>query len=129
MWEEPDSDGNRGTPRFLVSLTSHIPHPLTNGSYMLSLTKNLSILALVATPVAAQSTNPYVAGLRPDDVAVVGIQDFAQLPDIEGVAARMMLLAQEPGTRNLFVNDMRGPLYRVSPDGRNVTLYVNIDDP
>jgi hypothetical protein len=41
----------------------------------------------------------------------------------------MMLLVQEPGTRNLFVNDMRGPLYRVSADGREVTLYVNIDDP
>jgi hypothetical protein len=41
----------------------------------------------------------------------------------------MMLLVQEPGTRNVFVNDMRGPLYRVSADGRTVALYVNIDDP
>jgi hypothetical protein len=59
----------------------------------------------------------------------VDYREFATLPDIDGVAARMMLLVQEPGTRNLFVNDMRGPLYRVSADGREVTLYVNIDDP
>ncbi|MGQ0767377.1 MAG: hypothetical protein ACT4OZ_17140 [Gemmatimonadota bacterium] len=40
----------------------------------------------------------------------------------------MMLLSEEPGARNLFVNDMRGHLYRVSADGRSVTLYINIDD-
>jgi hypothetical protein len=40
----------------------------------------------------------------------------------------MMHLTQEPGTNNVFVSDMRGPLYRVGPDGA-VTLYVNIDDP
>ncbi|HZI28749.1 MAG TPA: PQQ-dependent sugar dehydrogenase [Gemmatimonadaceae bacterium] len=82
----------------------------------------------VASTGLAQSTNPYVTGLRRDDVVRVDYREFATLPDIDGVAARMMLLAQEPGTRNLFVNDMRGPLYRVSADGRSVTLYVNIDD-
>ena len=30
----------------------------------------------------------------------------------------MMLLVDEPGTRRLFVNDMRGPLYSVSYDGK-----------
>jgi len=59
----------------------------------------------------------------------VGVREFAVLPDIDGVAARMMLLVQEPGSRNLFVSDMRGPLYRITADGRTVTLYVNIDDP
>jgi hypothetical protein len=59
----------------------------------------------------------------------VDYREFASLPDIDGVAARMMLLVQEPGARNLFVNDMRGPLYRISADGRAVTQYVNIDDP
>jgi glucose/arabinose dehydrogenase len=86
--------------------------------------------SLVATTAAAQaSTNPYHTGIRPDDAVRVDWREFAVLPDIDGVAARMMLLAREPGTRNLFVNDMRGPLYRVSPDGQGVTLYVNIDDP
>jgi glucose/arabinose dehydrogenase len=83
---------------------------------------------LIASTATAQITNPYTTPLRADDAAIVSLQEFAQLPDIEGVAARMMLLVQEPGTRNLFVNDMRGPLYRVSPDGRSVILYLNIDD-
>lgn len=94
--------------------------------------KRVSLLVgwlCAASTGLAQSTNPYATGLRPDDVVRVDYREFATLPDIDGVAARMMLLAQEPGTRNLFVNDMRGPLYRVSPDGRDVALYVNIDDP
>jgi hypothetical protein len=83
----------------------------------------------IASTGAAQIANPYVTGLRPDEAVRVDYREFATLPDIDGVAARMMLLVQEPGTRNLFVNDMRGPLYRVSGDGREVALYVNIDDP
>ena len=89
----------------------------------------LATLIAVSHAAAQASANPYTTPIRADDAALVGVREFAQLPDIEGVAARMMLLVQEPGTRNLFVNDMRGPLYRVSPDGRSVTLYVNIDDP
>jgi hypothetical protein len=45
-----------------------------------------------------------------------------------GAAARMMLLVDEPGTRRMFVNDMRGPLYTVSYDGKRVGLYVDIND-
>ena len=41
----------------------------------------------------------------------------------------MMLLVDEPGTRRLFVNDMRGPLYTVSYDGKAVALYVDINAP
>ena len=41
----------------------------------------------------------------------------------------MMLLVDEPGTRRLFVNDMRGPLYSVSYDGKTVTLYLDINAP
>ena len=93
--------------------------------------KFLSLLATlgVASTSFAQVTNPYPGGIRPDEAVRVDYREFATLPDIDGVAARMMLLAQEPGSRTLFVNDMRGPLYRVSADGSNVTLYVNIDDP
>jgi hypothetical protein len=39
----------------------------------------------------------------------------------------MMLLVNEPGTKRLFVNDMRGPLYAVSYDGKTVTPYVDIN--
>jgi hypothetical protein len=41
----------------------------------------------------------------------------------------MMNLVHEPGTRRLFVNDMRGPLYSVSEDGKAVTLYLDINAP
>ena len=40
-----------------------------------------------------------------------------------------MLLVDEPGTRRLFVNDMRGPLYSVSYDGKTVALYLDINAP
>jgi hypothetical protein len=40
----------------------------------------------------------------------------------------MMLLVNEPGTRRLFVNDMRGPLHAVSYDGRRVAQYVDINE-
>jgi hypothetical protein len=57
------------------------------------------------------------------------VREFASVPDIDGVAARMMNLVNEPGTRRLFVNDMRGPLYSVGYDGKAVTLYLDINDP
>jgi glucose/arabinose dehydrogenase len=59
-------------------------------------------------------------------VVTVGVREFASVPDIEGVAARMMNLVNEPGTKRLFVNDMRGPLYSVSYDGK-VALYLDIN--
>ena len=58
----------------------------------------------------------------------MNVREFASLPDIDGVAARMMNLVDEPGTRRLFVNDMRGPIYSISYDGKSVTLYVDIND-
>lgn len=64
-----------------------------------------------------------------DGVIRVNVREFAALPDIGGVAARMMLLVHEPGTRRLFVNDMRGPIYSVSLDGAAVTPYIDINDP
>jgi hypothetical protein len=64
-----------------------------------------------------------------EGVITVGVREFASVPDIDGVAARMMNLVSEPGTRRLFVNDMRGPLYSVSYDGKAVALYLNINDP
>ena len=41
----------------------------------------------------------------------------------------MMLLVDEPGTRRLFVNDMRGLLYSVSYDGGTVTRYLDLSAP
>jgi glucose/arabinose dehydrogenase len=84
---------------------------------------------MLAAPAWAQTNDPYGPIHATEGVIRVDVREFAVLPDIDGVPARMMLLAQEPGARNLFVSDMRGPLYRVSTDGKTVTQYVNIDDP
>jgi glucose/arabinose dehydrogenase len=89
-----------------------------------------------STPLGAQvpqgTTGLTTRPLAPIDptkgVIVVNVAEFASVPDIGGVAARMMLLRDEPGTRRMFVNDMRGPLYTVSYDGKSVALYVDIND-
>jgi len=86
--------------------------------------------SLAAPPARGQiTTHPFPSDIRDDDVTVVRVVDFATIPDVDGEAARMMLLVDEPGTARLFVNDMRGPLYGVSYDGRTVTRYVDLDDP
>jgi hypothetical protein len=38
-----------------------------------------------------------------------------------------MLLVDEPGSRRLFVNDMRGPLYLLSYNGKTVRQYLDIN--
>jgi hypothetical protein len=93
----------------------------------MQMTRYLSLViiaaSLMAWPVLAQQpaqTAPLPPGQTDDPfpapiaategVVRVSVREFASLPDIDGVAARMMLLVDEPGTRRLFVNDMRGPL-------------------
>ena len=97
---------------------------------------------LISSPAAAQPPQP-AAPLPPgqtnnpfpqpieatDGIIKVGAREFATLPEIDGVPARMMNLVDEPGTRRLFVNDMRGPLYSVSYDGKQVELYLDINGP
>jgi hypothetical protein len=39
----------------------------------------------------------------------------------------MMNLVDEPGTKRLFVNDMRGPIYSVSYDGKTVVPYLDVN--
>jgi hypothetical protein len=87
-----------------------------------------------ATPPAplppGQTNDPFPAPIpERDSVIRVNVREFATLPDIDGVAARMMNLEDEPGTKRLFVSDMRGPLYSVSYDGATVRLYVDTNDP
>ena len=86
---------------------------------------------LLATPALAQTTNdPFPTPIAATDgVIKVSFVEFASIPDIAGVAARMMLLVDEPGTRRMFVNDMQGPLYSVSYDGKTVTQYVDLSAP
>jgi hypothetical protein len=63
-----------------------------------------------------------------EGVINVNVREFASLPDIDGVAARMMQIHTEPGTKRLMVNDQRGILYRVSEDGRQVSRYLDMNE-
>ena len=66
---------------------------------------------------------------RRRSVITVKLAEFASLPDVGTRAARMNLIADEPGTKRLFVNAMTGTLYAVSYDGKSVTPYLDINDP
>ena len=92
--------------------------------------RTLFFVLLLAPIVAAQSpTDPFPAPIPASEGVIrVRFREFASIPDISGEAARMMLLVDEPGTRRLFVNEMRGSLYTVSYDGRTVVQYLNIND-
>src|SRR6187455_2790846 len=79
---------------------------------------------------AGQTNDPFPQPIvRDQGVITVTLREFASLPDIGGVAARMMTLVEEPASRRLFVSDMRGQLYGVSADGKTVTPYLDLTDP
>ncbi len=86
--------------------------------------------ALAQTPAPAPARVPMDPFPKPiaatDGVVKVSFSEFAAIPDIAGEAARMMLLVDEPGSRRMFVNDMRGPLYSLSYDGKTVTQYLDL---
>jgi hypothetical protein len=87
-------------------------------------------LALASTAAAQTTTDPFPAPIAANDGAItVNFREFAALPDVDGQAARPMLLVDEPGTRRLFVNDMRGPIYSVSYDGKTVGPYLDVNAP
>ncbi len=76
---------------------------------------------------AGQTMDPFPQPIARDEgVITLKLREFASLPDIDNVPARMMTLVEEPGTRRLFVSDMRGVLYTVSPDGKSVALYLDL---
>ncbi len=81
---------------------------------------------LFAGPAAAQITNDPFPDPIPasEGVIVVGLEEFATLPDIDGAPARPMVLVDEPGSGRLFVNDMWGLVYSISYDG-DVTRYLD----
>jgi len=88
----------------------------------------LAVTLLMACCALAQTIDPFPKPIADNGEPLrVNLVEFASVPDVGGEAARMMLLVNEPGTRRLFVNDMRGPLYTVSYDGKTVTPYVDIN--
>ncbi len=87
-------------------------------------------VASLASQALAQPIDPFPKPIPATEGAIkVSFTEFASLPDIDGEAARMMLLIDEPGTRRLFVNDMRGILYSVSYDGKSVAPYLDLRIP
>ena len=81
-----------------------------------------------STGLAQTPADPFPAPIPAAEGAIpVKFVEFASIPDDAGRAARPMLLVDEPGTRRLFVNEMRGPLYTVSYDGRTVTKYLDVN--
>ena len=89
----------------------------------------LCVASLASQPLA-QPIDPFPKPIPATEGAIkVSFTEFASLPDIDGEAARMMLLIDEPGTRRLFVNDMRGILYSVSYDGKRVAPYLDLRIP
>ena len=79
---------------------------------------------------AGQTNEPFPQPIvGTEGVITVSLREFASLPDIDGVAARMMMLVGEPVSRRLFVSDMHGLLYTVSADGGTVTPFLDIRDP
>jgi len=81
---------------------------------------------LIAYPAVAQVTNDPFPDPIPasEGVIVVGLEEFAALPDVDGAPARPMVLIDEPGSARLFVNDMWGLVYSISYDGA-VTQYLD----
>ena len=78
---------------------------------------------------AGQTNNPFPRPIpAAEGVIAVTLREFASLPDIDNVPARTMTLVEEPGARRLFVSDMRGVLYTVSPDGKAVAQYLDLRD-
>ena len=94
-------------------------------------TTRMIIVAAVlvgSTGLAQTPADPFPAPIPAAEGAIpVKFVEFASIPDDAGRAARPMLLVDEPGTRRLFVNEMRGPLYTVSYDGRTVTKYLDVN--
>jgi hypothetical protein len=85
-------------------------------------------IALGSTALGQSPTDPFPAPIpATEGVIQVRVVEFASIPDVRGEAARVMLLVDEPGTRRMFVNEMRGPLFTVSYDGRTVTQYLDIN--
>ncbi len=94
-------------------------------------TRAMLALLLTASPAVGQPVaDPFPEAIGAGAEAVeVNVVEFASIPEVDGGPARMMLLVDEPGTRRMFVNDMRGSLYSVSYDGATVTRYLDLDAP
>ena len=94
------------------------------------ITRTLIAALLLASPALAQPIDPFPTPIPATEGAIkVAFSEFATLPDVNGEAARMMLLVDEPGTRRIFISEMRGLLYSLGYDGKTVTPYLDLRTP
>ena len=90
----------------------------------------LAAPAVAQTPPALTSNDPFPEPIpATEGVIRVNFVEFATIPDFNNAAPRVMHLVTEPGTRRMFAVNMQGPLYSISYDGRNVALYIDVNDP
>ena len=93
------------------------------------ITGMVAIAAMAATAAAVQQqfNNDPFPPIQTTDGLTVSFVEFATIPDANNQPPRMMHFADEPGTRRIFVNTMRGPLYSISYDGKTVTEYLDVN--
>ena len=78
---------------------------------ILTLISTATLFAFAASPESTK--NPFPEPIvATEGVISVHFKEFAAIPYEGGEAPRLMLLVDEPGTRRLFVNTMRGA-YRI----------------
>ncbi|MDZ7684168.1 MAG: PQQ-dependent sugar dehydrogenase [Gammaproteobacteria bacterium] len=81
----------------------------------------------IAGSFAAATSDPFPTPIVADeDVIVVEFTEFARIPSVDGEAARMMTMIEEPGTGRMFLSDQRGMLYNIG-DGGEVSLYLDVN--
>jgi hypothetical protein len=98
----------------------------------MTFTRISAAVLLACACVSGQAPNdPFPTPINATDgIIKVNFVEFATLPDLGGpMPSRPMVLVDEPGTRRLFTNDMRGPLYTIPREGKIVAIYLDINDP
>ena len=84
-------------------------------------------LGVLVIASAAEAVDPFPNPIQPGDFTV-RIQDHATVPDsTPGSPPRLSVLTPDP-TGRLFVNDQRGPLYRIPTGGGGATSYLDLRD-
>src|SRR5215510_12122128 len=87
----------------------------------------LATLLTTSAAVAQVTNDPFPQPIATTEgVITIRFAEFTTIPDFGGAAPRLMTMLNEPGTRRIFVSDMKGKLYSVSYDGKTVTQYLDL---
>src|SRR5262245_16552184 len=97
--------------------------------------RNSFVVAAIAASVFATASAEQLSGdpfptpiEATQGIVAVDFVEFAKIPDAEGgEAPRIMHMVTEPGTKRLFVSTMRGAMYAIGYDGKQVAPYLDIN--